>query len=341
MDIRNTRSLKQFAAQRLENARDEKKIVLIYSGLVLGLTALIAIVRYVLALQIDQTGGLSRMGTRSMLSALRTMLPMVQSLVVMCLDLGYLAAMLRIARGQYASPQTLRLGFDRFWTLLRCSVIQGLLYTGISLAGTYLAAMLFLATSWGRSFMEILTPILTDASLLDAQLVLDDATAMELTYAMIPMLIMALVISFLLILPFAFRLRMADYVIIDKPGMGAFAALQESWKMMKGNCGKLLKLDLSWWWYFLVLFAIAMLGNGDVWLSVLGVALPISADAAYFLFYAVYLALQLAAYYFLRNRIEVTYALAYDAVKPEEKKADGVVLGNIFDLYRQNNDSGL
>jgi hypothetical protein len=37
-------------------------------------------------------------------------------------------------------------------------------------------------------------------------------------------------------------------------------------------------------------------------------------------------------HYFLRNRAEVSYALAYDAVKPEEKQSGGVVLGNIFEM---------
>lgn len=341
MDIRNTRALKSFAAQQLESARDEKKIVLYYGCLVIGLAALVTVARYALSLQIDQTGGLSQIGTRSRLSALNKILPIVQSLLAMCLEVGYMSAMLRIARGQYASPNSLRLGFDRFWTLLRCSLIQGLLYTGIFLTGTYLAAMIFLATSWGRSFMEILTPIMADASLLSGQLVLDDATALALADAMMPMMLIAVIVSCLLILPFAFQFRMANYVIIDKPGLGAFAALLESRKMMKGNCLKLLKLDLSWWWYFLVLLVINMVGNADLLLELLGIPLPISADAAYFLFFAVYLALLLAVYYFLRNRMEVTYALAYDAVKPEEPKPNGVVLGNIFDLYRQNNDSGL
>ena len=42
--------------------------------------------------------------------------------------------------------------------------------------------------------------------------------------------------------------------------------------------------------------------------------------------------IQFAAYYFLRNRMEVTYALFYDGVKPEEKQETGVVLGNIFQM---------
>ena len=332
MDIRNTRALKTFAAERLGNARDSGKIVLIYSGLVLGLAALTTVIRYVLGLQIDQTSGLSSMGTRSVLSALRTMLPLVQSLAVMCLDVGYLAAMLRVARGQYVSPQTLRLGFDRFWTLLRCSVIQGLIYGGLFFASVYAASMIFVVSPLGQPFMEALTPLVTETSVLSPEILLDQAVAMELLSTMLPMFVILAVVACVLILPISYWFRMANYVIIDKPGLGAFAALMESRKMMRGSCLKLLKLDISYWWYFAALFGISMVSDGEAWLALLGVELPISGDAAYFLFYALYLALQLAAYYFLRSRVEVTYALAYDSIRPEEKKDNGVILGNIFDM---------
>ena len=169
-------------------------------------------------------------------------------------------------------------------------------------------------------------------SLLSPELVLDDATVMQLMPSMLPMFLIVTIVACVLVVPVSFRFRMVNYVIIDKPHLGALAALRESRKMMRGNCLKLLKLDLSYLWYFAVLFAIASVGNADLWLPMLGVTLPMSADFAYFAFYAVYLALQLAAYYFLRNRLEVTYALAYDAVKPEEPKDTGVVLGNIFNM---------
>ena len=332
MDIRNTRHLKSFAADRTANAPLEKKILLIYCGLTMGLSLLSLVVRYVLGLQIDQLGGLSNLSRRSMLSAVQSMLPLVISLVVMCIELGYMAAMLRIARGQYASPNTLRLGFDRFRTLLRCSVFQGLIYGALSLGAVYLAAMVFVISPWGTTFMEQVSPLMANVSLLNPQMVIDDGTATALIPSMIPMFVMVAIAVCLLVIPTAFRFRMANYVIIDKPGKGALFALRESKKMMRGNCRKLLKLDLSYWWYFLLLLAISSVGNIDLYLASFGVTLPMSADVAYFLFYIAYLALQLAAYYFLRNRIEVTYALAYDSIKPEEPKDNGVVLGNIFNM---------
>lgn len=332
MDIRNTRAMKAFAAERLRNAPQQKKILLIYSSIVLGLALLSTAIHYVLGMQISQMGGLSQLGSRTILSTLQSMLPLMQSLVVMCLELGYMAAMLRIARGQYASPNTLRLGFDRFWTLLRCAVMQGLIYGGLAVSAMYLASLVFVATPWSEPFMTAMASVTAGTSLLNPEIVLDDTTVMKLIPTMVPMFLILAVMICLLVLPVIYRYRMVDYVIIDKPGMGAMAALRESRKMMHGNCLKLLKVDLSFWWFYLLMALVSAVANLDQWLALMGIALPISPEAAYFAFYAAYLALQFAAYYFLRNRFEVTYALVYDAVKPEEPRDTGVVLGNIFNM---------
>lgn len=332
MNIRNTKELKTFASQRLEAARDEKHIVLIYSALALGIVALTTVVNYLLGLKIDQSGGLGNLGTRSFLSTLQTVLPLVQSVAVMCLDVGYIAAMLRIARGQYASPQSLRLGFDRFWVLLRCAVIRGLIYVAILFAAVYLSTMLYMITPLSRSAMEILMPLMSSTTVLDSGIVIDDATYTQLVASMWPLFLICCAVFCAAATPVMYRYRMANYVIIDHPGLGAIAALRESRKMMKGNCFQLFKLDLGLWYYYAALLIASIICYGDMILPMLGVNLPFSEDAAYFIFYALCLALEFGIYYFLRNRAEVAYALAYDAVKPEEKKDSGVVLGNIFNL---------
>jgi len=332
MDIRNTRHLKACAGQRVADAPQEKKIVLIYGLILTALALLTTAVSYVLGLQINQLGGLSNMSTRSTLSTLQSMLPLVQSMVTMCLTLGYTAAMLRVARGQYSSPNTLRLGFSRFWVLMRCAVIQGFIYTGMIISAIYLASMIFVMSPLSSAFNEQAAPLLSQSTLLSSEMVLDEAAVMELIPAMIPMFIIAAVLALILVISVSLRFRMVNYILIDKPGTGAFAALRESRRMMRGNCLKLLKLDFSYWWYFLILLAASLIGNTDLYLPLVGIELPMNPDIAYFFFFILYLALQLAAYYFPRNRLEVTYALVYDSLKPEEPQTNGVVLGNIFQM---------
>lgn len=333
MDIRNTKELKAFAGERLGNAREEKKIVLIYAGITIILSALVTLINYCLGLQIDRSGGLSNLGTRSLLSTVQTILPMAQALFLMCLDVGYLAAMLRVARGQYTSPQTLRLGFDRFWPLLRLSLLQGLIYFAICFVSVYIALMLFLITPLGKPFLDILLPLITESSLSgEAAMVLDDATYVLLESSMTPALVICGILFCVLSAPIFYQYRMANYVIIDRPAVGAIAAMRESRKMMKGSRFHLFRLDLSLWWYYAAMLVAVAVCYADIWLPMLGVTLPWSADVGYFLFYGLYLAAEFGIYYFIRNRAEVTYALAYDSLRPEEKNDGGVVLGNIFNM---------
>ena len=332
MDIRDTRSLKNFAAGRLENAREEKKIVLIYSGLIIAMAVLVTGLSYFLDHQISQTGGLRNLGLRSVLSTFQTMAPLLQSLAVLCLELGYMAAMLRVARGQYTSPRTLRLGFDRFWLLLRCSILQGLMYTVLAIGSVYLSSMLFVMSPWGGPFMELMAPVVSELSALNPEIVLDDALYFEAVSAMMPMFGILAVVFCVFALPVMYRLRLVRYILIDKPAIRPTAALRLSRSMMRGNCLKLLKVDLSFWWYYLLLAVLALISDGNQWLALLGIPLPLPEIASFVLFYGAYLVLIFGAYCCLRNRVEVTYALVYDALKPEEPKNEGVVLGNIFQM---------
>lgn len=332
MNLRNIREIKEFASRRLEESPSQKRIVIIYIALALGLTALVTVLDHVLGLQIDNFGGLSNLGKKTMLSSVQSMLPLAQSILTMCLDVGYVAAMLRIARGMYASPQTLRLGFDRFWVLLRCSVFKGLLLTGVTFVSMYTGIMIFMLTPLAAPVVEIVTPIMNQMSLLDSAIMIDDATYAQLLQAMAPCFAFGGVILLVLGGPMFYSFRMVNYIIIDKPGMGALMALRESKKMMRGHRLQLLKLDVSLWWYYLASAAALLICYGDILLPMVGVELPVSETLAFFGFYALYMVASFGVHYFLRNQAEVSYALAYDAVKPEEKQSDGVVLGNIFQM---------
>ena len=330
MDIRNTRQLKEFSAGRLDNAREGQKIVLYYSLITVAVSAAAAGVSYVLSQQIAKTGGLGSMGVRSALTTAQTLLPIAQSVFLMCLTLGYLSTMLRIARGQYASPNGMRLGFDRFWVLLRCALLKGLIFGGVAMASLYIAIMLYMMTPLSNSAVDILMPLVKNAG--TSGIALDDATYAQLMDATTPAMVIFGVLFLALAAPVFYRYRMADYLIIDRPATGALAALRDSRMMTKGSRWNLFRLDLSMWWYYAAILVSAAIGYGDQLLPALGITLPFSDTVAYFLFFGVYLAATFVIYYFLRNRVEVTYALAYDSLRPQEPENKGAVLGNIFQM---------
>ena len=330
MDIRNTRQLKELSAGRLANARDGQKIVLYYSLITVAVSAAATGVSYALSRQISETGGLGSMGVRSALTTAQTLLPIAQSVFLMCLTLGYLATMLRIARGQYASPNGMLLGFDRFWVLLRCTLLKGLIFGGVAVASLYVAMMIYMMTPLSDSAVDILMPLVKNAGA--SGIALDDATYARLMDATMPAMGIFGVLFLALAAPLFYRYRMTDYLIIDRPGAGALAALRDSRMMTKGSRWNLFRLDVSMWWYYAAVLASTAIGYGDQFLPALGITLPFSDTVAYFLFFGAYLAVIFVIYYFLRNRVEVTYALAYDSLHPREPENNGAVLGNIFQM---------
>lgn len=331
MDIRNISSLKVAATQRVENAGQQKKIALIYAGITVASAATVTVINHFLGLQIDQSGGLSNMGIRTLLATLRTMLPLALSMFLMCLDVGYIAAMLRISRDQYTSPNTLRAGFERFWPLLRYTILQSLIFAGLMFVSAYLAVQVFLLTPLSRNTMAILLPM-AESGILDPNTIMDDPVYGELMLSMLPALVITAILYAVLCIPVMYQYRMCYYVLLDKPGTGAMAAMRESRKMMRRNRFNLFRLDVSFWWYHGLCFLASLICYGDEILPVLGVQLPVSDTVSYFVFYALFLVMEFGIYYLIRNRVEVTYALAYEALKPEEPKNEGIVLGNIFQM---------
>ena len=332
MDICNISEIKGAARRRLTDARQARRIAAIFAGVTLGLSVVVTVLDVVLDQMMAGAVGLSGIGRRTVLSTVQSVLPVISALITICVELGYQAAMLRICRGQYASPQTLRLGFDRFWVLMRCTLLQGLLLLGLAFGGIYLASMLFMFTPFAAGVTELLTPVLENVTLLSPEVVLDEGLYSQLLRAMIPAFVMSVIAVAALTVPVLYRLRMAHFVIIDKPGVGALAALRESGKMMKGRCLKLLKLDIGLWRYYAASGLATLLCYGDVLLSMAGVRFPWSDTVSYYLFYVVYLAAQFGVYYFLRNTAEVSYAIAYDSIRPGEPDSKGAVLGNIFNM---------
>lgn len=326
MDWNTAKTWYTQARERLDQAPAQHRVTLLYTGLTLGLSALVTLIVYLLDLSIAQASGLSGMANRALLSTLQTMLPLGLNLFLLCLDVGFLAAMLRVCRGQYLSPQTLRLGFDRFWVLLRSALLQGLLYFVVCLPSGYLAVAIYMLTPWSASLLDALIPLMSETTA--ASQVLSDALADQLMTAMKPCLALCYVFMGIACLILSYRYRMVNFILIDKPGTGAIAAMRQSRAMMKGNCNKLFKLDLRMWWYFGVAIAAGVAGDLDQFFP----SLFPSEAFGYWASYVLYLLVLAGSYLFLRGRVQVTYCFAYEAMKPKEQPKQGVVLGNIFQM---------
>ena len=320
MNIRDRSAIHQTAEHSLANAKgDPKKILLIYLAIITGLSLAVAGVSILLSNRIADTGGLGNMGLRSVLSTAKSVLPLVQSVILLGLEMGYYTMALNITRGEPISNDTLFGGFRRFFPLLRAQILLSFLYLGLGLLAVYPGAYIFLMLPISEGFYEVLTPIMESASQLTGTVTIDEASMIAVSEAMEPALWIMGTLFLLLFIPTSYRYRMVTFRLIDQSRPGALRAMRESRAMMHRNRFALFRLDLSLWWFYALQGLTVALCYSDMLLPMLGITLPWSESVSYFVFLCLSLLVQFVVYYLFMNRVSVTYAAAYGALLPKEQ----------------------
>jgi uncharacterized membrane protein len=292
----------------------------VYLGIVTAMSLGVAMLSVVLSNRIETTGGLSNMGIRSVLSTAKSLLPMIQSVVLLGLEAGYCAVTLRIVRGEEISTDTLFGEFRRFMPLVGAKLLQGALYLGAAALCLYPAAFVFLMLPASEAFYEVFTPLMESAMTADGTLMLDQASMDAMTEVMRPMLLIFAVMFLLLAVPMHYQFRLSTYRVVDQPRPRGMRAVRESRYLMRRNRFALFRLDLNFWWYYLLQVLVLAVCYGDMLLPLVGITLPWSDTVSYFVFLSISLALQFAVYYFFLNPVAVTYATAYEALLPKQQE---------------------
>jgi len=319
MDTRDRRAICHAAGEALTpKQQDMRQLVLIYIGIITAMSLGASILTVVLQNRIDETGGLRSMGLRSALSTAQTVLPMIQTLVLWVLQIGYTTAALRVARGQDISRDTLFGGLRRFPALLRLQLLQGFLYSSVGMVSMYAAVYIFLLLPVSGPFQEVIMPAIESANIISGTISLDAATVAAASETMRPLIWILVALFLLLFIPMHYSHRMTLLRLIDHDHPRALGALLESRALMRRCRLRLLKLDLSLWWFYALQLLTLLLGYGDVLLSYLGITLPIPEMGVYFLFLILALAARAALLYTAMNRVSVTYAVFYDALHTEK-----------------------
>ena len=326
MDILNPQNLRREADRALARGREPKKVALAYALTALGLSLTSTLLSLWFGSRISDQGGLSNMGTRAVYQTAQSVVPMIASYVAMCLELGFLGGMMRISRGQYADHTDLKVGFQKFWPLLRLVLLQSGIYFGLVFLSVQLGSMIFMMTPWAEPLMEILEPMVASGTV-----VMDEATLMQAMPYMVPVLAVSGVVFLVGLIPVLHRLRMANFCLLDDPQGSAMAALRASSRMMRRRFVPMLKVDLSLWMYYLATAVMMVVMYLDLILGLAGVPLPENIQLLSFGVYAAALAIQFAITMLLRSRVELTYLAAYEKLR-EKPKSSGVVLGNIFEM---------
>ena len=340
MDIRNRKGLRQEAAAALaDNPGDPRKTLLVFITVTMAATLLSSLLVTVLNSRIANTGGLGGMGLRSILTTIRQVVPMAVSLALMALELGYWGTALEMSLRRSVQPRTLLMGFPRFGALIRMMFAQGLVYLLLFIAALNVGSIIFMATPLARDFYTLVVPLVQDVEALYDAMYHDPAFAGQLIRTMIPVFPIIGVLFLAAAAPVFYRYRLTRFCLLDNRYLGALAAMSQSAQMSKGHRMDLVKLDLSFWWFYLGQFLGTALAYGDVILDLCGLSLPWSATVNSYVFYGAYMIFQGLLYFLFLNRVQTTYALAYESLRPQPRPTQGgVVLGNIFDLAREYKD---
>lgn len=314
MNIRDLGTLRQTVGERLGRASyDPRKLVLLHAAVSLGVTLLIALLDLFLSQQIDGTGGLAGMQTRTILETVRSALQFGGSIALPFWEVGIIYAAICLARGQEARPNELLSGFRRFGPVLRLLLVQGMLYFAVAMVCANISSFIFMLTPLAQPLVEAMTPMLEDASILNSQMVMDEATAEVIMANSGPLLAIFCLLFLVAVVPLMLRFRLSEYLIMDGDP-GAMHAMLTSWKLTKGNVFALLKVDLSFWWFYVLQLLCGVVGYANLLLPAVGVDLPLSDEAAYVVFFLAQILLQLALYWWAGSRVYTTYALAYDTL---------------------------
>lgn len=315
----NSKALVLEAKQAVaDSTYSPKKLTLIHAGIAAGASLVIALLTYFLDAGIGNTGGLSGIGNRAILQTVQSVLQLLINVLSPFWAMGFIAAAVSLARRQQATVHTLAKGIRRWGPALRLLLLQSVLYFLVVMVAVQLGSTLYALTPASDQLSTLLDDLQgTDTgAVTDFLENLDEATLMHLMLGMLPFLLLPMIA---LLIPLVYRMRFAEYVLMDDPRCGAFFALMVSFRMTKGNCLKILKLDIRYWWFYALEVLVSLLAYGDILLPLLGVPLNMSTITASMVFYVLALGGQLLLYTWKKPQVFTTYALLYDSLLPKEQ----------------------
>ena len=300
------------------------RLVLLHTLPALLLPLLVVVVNYFLDRELAGTGGIAGIGLRSSLETTQWVLSTAVQVLLPFWEIGLLFVAMGISRNQHRDTDSLFEGFRRWGALLRMNLFRTLRYVVEILCGIFFGSTIFMFTPFYDKLVGKLDLIAESPAL-------ENATTEELYEAlmaslqpadMLPFCIFCVLAVAVLLIPVYYRYRMADYLLMDSDTPRAMSALRESSFTMRGNCVALFRLDLKFFWYYLLIALSLVAAYADLWLPALGVALPFNEGIAALLAAILQTVVLFIAYCLFRGRVETTYACAYQSLMKEEERSE-------------------
>lgn len=301
-------TLRRQAKQLLQGVNyDSKKLVLIYTAATLGGSILVTLLNYILSLYIEGTGGLSGMTTRAILTTAQYVLELATTVALLFLPFGLKNAALGWARGKTPMPRDLWAGFRSWSKVLGLGIAKAFAcFAPILIAFYFIRIFLFVFAPFFPSIMALMEAMPVSVS------TITEAELETLTELIMPVFIAFCAICIPLILFLSYLLRFADFALMA--GKHPVESLLYSLRITFKNFGKLVKLDLSLWWFYLLQALCAAIMYADTILRNLQISLPISPEASFFLFYLLGTLCQGILLWQCQGKVTTSYALLYDAI---------------------------
>lgn len=304
---------------------DPKKLTLIHAGISAAAGFLVTLMSYLLSLGMDQVGGLSGMSHLAALETAQTILEVLLSILGPFWALGFIAAAIHWARGNDPTPHTLLTGLRRWGPVLRMLMAEGLIYVVVLWISIQIGSYMYVLTPFSQPLMELLQQLVPAADSMNIEAALqvleglDDKAILHMILTALPFTVLPGLIVIILL---SYRMRLAPYILMDEPRCGAVFAVIMSFKLTRKHTLELFRLDLNFWWFYVLEAVIAVLCYGELILPLLGLELGINPVLASFLFYALALVCQTGLYIWQKPRIFATYALFYDGLIPREAEEE-------------------
>ncbi len=310
----NAVSLRRQANELLgAHGTSPKKWSLTHTAISLGATLLVTAFGFLISRMIVDTGGLSGIGTQTMLSTVQSALELAVILLLPFWEIGILRAALGWRKGEQVGFSHLTEGFRRFGSVLATRVWSGALYIAVGFAIFYFSMFLFLMTPWAGNLEAVYAQLPQVSTMEELLALMTPELTAQLAPAMIPMFVIFGVLIAAVYAYLFYRMRFADFFVME--GGGGVKAIVKSFQLTQGNCLQLLKLDLHFWWFYLLQGLSVVLSYGDALLTTLGITLPFGADGNFFLFYILGIVLQTVLFWQLNAQRLTTYCLAFDALQ--------------------------
>lgn len=334
MNVLHRTNLKKRAAMTLRHSPGFRRQVLIHSAVSFGAVFAVMLIQVLLDMVTVKKTGLSGMETRAFLTTIESTLSVIVNVLQPFWSVGIFYCAIRAVRRQIPENRDLTQGFRRWGVVLRYHILLiGLCIIVMSaLTNVMMVSMMFVSPIYTvlypmpenidvagleEKMMEMMTS--TSADPMEMLQIIPK----ELFYYVLPLSILFAIAACVVIVHLYYRIRFSEYILMDGQDARARKAIFGCNRMTKGYKMELFKLDLSFWWYYLLQMLAVSIGDVPLICQMLGVNLPVADAVARLVCVGVSCLASILLTWSLGTRVHLTHACAYDMLRQRMEQENG------------------